>query len=619
LANSPYHSLLLITGLAVAVPVIVRRLGRFQPPIVVGEIVAGMIVGVSGLNWIQPSEILQFLADLGFTFTMFLAGMEIDFRRLVVSAPAPGERRRDRPLPLALVVFLLTLVLAFAASQALALRGTVQNPLLMSLILSTTSLGVVLPVLKEKGLLGERYGQHLLLSATVADLATLTLLTIVIAAIARGFELNLLLVLVLGALFFLAMKLMQWIARIRVVHDLIEELAHATSQIRVRGAVALMVGWAVLAEMSGVEVILGAFLAGALVSLVLEEEHSVLRHKLEAVGFGFFVPIFFIMVGATFDIQELTGSRAALLLVPVLLLIAFCVKMLPALLYRFAFGWRDTVAAGFLLSSRLSLIIAASASALKLGQISQAVNGAIILVAIVTSTISPLLFNMVFVARKEETRKGVIISGTTPLAELLARRLVNTGTDVTLVGQDHARLAHLRREGLSVVEGPPSREDTLRRAGADRAEGVVALNTKRGDRLAVCSLARERFHVPKIVSSANTEPLRSELESLDVQVVQSGQALAVALEGALRFPTAFEVLLRQDDEVELGEAVLRNSRFAGARIRNVRLAGDALILSIRRNRDVLVPRADTELVLNDRLALVGSPEGLRAARELLEG
>jgi trk system potassium uptake protein TrkA len=145
------------------------------------------------------------------------------------------------------------------------------------------------------------------------------------------------------------------------------------------------------------------------------------------------------------------------------------------------------------------------------------------------------------------------------------------------------------------------------------------LNTKRGDRLAVCSLARERFHVPKIVSSANTEPLRSELESLDVQVVQSGQALAVALEGALRFPTAFEVLLRQDDEVELGEAVLRNSRFAGARIRNVRLAGDALILSIRRNRDVLVPRADTELVLNDRLALVGSPEGLRAARELLEG
>jgi Trk K+ transport system NAD-binding subunit len=101
--------------------------------------------------------------------------------------------------------------------------------------------------------------------------------------------------------------------------------------------------------------------------------------------------------------------------------------------------------------------------------------------------------------------------------------------------------------------------------------------------------------------------------------VQSGQALAVALEGALRFPTAFEVLLRQDDEVELGEAVLRNRRFAGARIRNVRLAGDALILSIRRNRDVLVPRADTVLVLNDRLALVGSPEGLRAARELLEG
>ena len=150
--SSPYISLLMITGLAVSVPLLASRFRRLKIPLVVGEIVAGVIVGTSGLNLIEPSEILTFLKEMGFAYLMFLSGLEIDFRFLTDKSPTRAQNRWwSRPLPLACAAFAGTCLLAFGASSVLAWMGMVKSPLLMSLILSTTSLGIVLPVVKEKG------------------------------------------------------------------------------------------------------------------------------------------------------------------------------------------------------------------------------------------------------------------------------------------------------------------------------------------------------------------------------------------------------------------------------------------------------------------------------------
>ena len=143
-------ALLLITALAAVIPVLARRLDRFGVPIVVYEIIAGIIVGRSGLNLIEPSHILTFLAEFGFAFLMFLSGLELDLRLLRPSRPTTGgERRWTQALPLGILIFLGTLTLAFTATTLFAPPGASSNPLLLGLILSTTSLGVVVPVLKE--------------------------------------------------------------------------------------------------------------------------------------------------------------------------------------------------------------------------------------------------------------------------------------------------------------------------------------------------------------------------------------------------------------------------------------------------------------------------------------
>ena len=311
-ADFPALSLLLITGLAAFVPLLLSRLPRLHLPIVVGEILAGIIVGHSGLNLIESGPALDFLAEFGFAYLMFLSGLEMEFSLL---RPQPNAQRRRsllaNPLGLGLATLTVTMIAGLLVSQGLAQLGLIRSPLMMALIFSTTSLGIVVPVLKEHGLTGTRYGQTLLVSALVADFITLLLITVVAAASSRGLTLHPLLVLFLLAAFAATAWLSQRAAGLPGLHRVLEELSHATAQIRVRGALALMVAFIALADWLGTEVILGSFLAGAIIALLAERKGSSLHLKLDAIGFGFFIPIFFIMVGVRFELPALLSSTRA--------------------------------------------------------------------------------------------------------------------------------------------------------------------------------------------------------------------------------------------------------------------------------------------------------------------
>jgi Kef-type K+ transport system membrane component KefB len=386
--------LLTITVLAALAPLISGRLRALAVPVVVGEIAIGILMGESGLGVIRENSYVEFLASLGFVYLMFLSGLEVDFSNVLHTHRSARSGAFGNPIVLSFAVFLGTVLLALVVSLSLGVTGAVKNPLIMALVLSTTSVGVVLPVLKDAGLTKKAFGQSLLLSALVADLSTMILITAAVTAVSGGVTPELLLILTLFVAF-LGVWRMGTALRASRVGGAVTAPRAAAAEIHVRLALALMIFFVVLSQWIGAEIILGAFLPGAAISLISRHQSQALEEKLSAIGFGFLIPVFFIYTGANFDLGQLTGSPRDLLLVPVLVAAAYAVKVLPSLLYARTYGWRSALAAGILLSSRLSLIIAAAAIGVQVGAVSGSVAAAVILVAAFTCTLSSILFSMI--------------------------------------------------------------------------------------------------------------------------------------------------------------------------------------------------------------------------------
>lgn len=414
-----FQPLLLVSALAFVVPLLALRLKRFRVPVVVGEILLGMLIGRSGFGLVSYSATLQFLAEFGFAFLMFLSGLEVDVSLLRPAPKSAGEsaagpkvRGAWKRSPLAIAGLTLALTLALAAGFALALMrlGLLSQPWMMALVLSTTSLGLIVPVLKERKETGTAHGQALLVTALAADFVTMFLITVVAGWVSNGLSFQLFLGLLILVAFAVAVRVGRVLHRLDGLRAVFEELGQATTQLPVRGSLALMLAFVALSEQLGTEVILGAFLAGVLLSVVTGKGSTHVHEKLEALGFGFFIPVFFIMVGARFDLSVLLGSPQGLILAPVLIAGAFAIKIIAALPFRAIVGWRATLASGFLISSRLSLIIAAAEIGQRLGLFSEAVYAALIAVALVSSIAGPLGFGALLPkpADGEEAQAGAV-------------------------------------------------------------------------------------------------------------------------------------------------------------------------------------------------------------------
>lgn len=401
--------LFLVSVMAFIVPILTSWFSKktnVPIPVVVGEIFCGIIVGKSFLGLIENTSSipwLDFLYLFGFTYLMFLSGLEVDINALASSEQycEITGKKRTCPLALGFFHFILTLLLAFGVSTTLKHLGYITNSIMMTLILSTTSVSIVVPVLKEKLLAKTDFGQTILLSALVADLLTMVLITVFVALSISGKPtFTLLFLFMFVSLIILIYKLHisktfdGIISKLFILKPFFADLAHATTQIKVRGAIALMVIFIAASQAMGFEVILGAFLAGILTTLILgEEKTEQLEMKLDAIGYGFFIPIFFIAVGINLDLTVFFASPGAWFLLIFLLLSAFLIKLLPSLIFKLRYSLKDSLSAGVLLSSRLSLIIAASTIGLKEGFISEEINATIVMVAVTSCVIAPILFN----------------------------------------------------------------------------------------------------------------------------------------------------------------------------------------------------------------------------------
>lgn len=534
--------LLLVAGLAFLVPLLAARLRRFAIPVVVGEILVGIAIGRSGLGLVHYHSSLEFLAEFGFAYLLFISGLEVDFR-MVRPIQTPGDKtagagRRGRsPVVVAMIVFGLTLALSAAVSIGLTAVGMLERPWLMMLVLSTTSLGLVVPILKERAMTGTPLGQTVLVAALMADFVTMFLVTIITGWIARGLTLKLFVGLLIFGVFLAAVRVGRLLHRSRKLDHLWEGFAHPTSQTQVRGSLALMLGFVAVAEQLGTEVILGAFLAGVLLALFSRREESDLHAKLEALGFGFFIPVFFIMVGVRFDIQALVSSSSSLLLAGALIVAAFAIQLVSSLPLRLVAPKREALAGGFLLTSRLSLVIATAEIGQRLGLFSEAVHSGIICVALVTCIGGPMGFQAIM-PRSRRERRRTIIAGAGEYARMLAERLRRQGCRVTLMDRDEAALAQARAAGLEAVAGDARLPADLARTGVDRAEYLIAATDSDTANEAICRAAAD-LDVPHRVAVARNAGTMERLKTEGIASVTPGETTLLVLETLVVRPAAF--------------------------------------------------------------------------------
>jgi Kef-type K+ transport system membrane component KefB len=378
-----FTNLLIVVAAAFVAPLALGLVPALKLPSVVLEIVAGIVLGPSVLGWVEVDQAVEVLATIGLAFLLFLAGLEIEFHKL-----------RGRPLALASLGYALSFVVAIVGSFLLDAAGLAQSPLLVAIILTATSLGIVVPVLKDAGEIESGFGQLVVAAASIADFGAIVLLSLFFSREATGTGTKLLL---LGSLAVLAVAIGVVVAgaeRWSRLTAVFSRLQDTTAQIRVRGAFVLLVGFAAIAEHLGLEVILGAFIAGAVLTIVDRDRamtHPQFRLKLEAAGYGIFVPVFFVTSGVRFDLNALTSSASTLARVPIFLGALLLVRGVPAMLYRSTVGTRRTVVAALLQATSLPFIVAATQIGMQLGKLSEANGAALIGAGILSVILFPLL------------------------------------------------------------------------------------------------------------------------------------------------------------------------------------------------------------------------------------
>lgn len=342
------EDIFVVAAVAAASPILADLSRRVRVPIVVAEIGLGIIVGPQLLDIASTDDFIDGLSTLGLAFLFFLAGLEIEF-----------EKIRGMPLRLGALGWGISLALGMALALSLWLTGVIDAPILVGLALTTTALGTLMPILRDSGILAERFGGFVLGAGAVGEFGPVVIVSVILA-LEAGEPWRTALLFVFAAVVMIATLVATRAHPDRIVR-LIESTMSTSGQVAVRLTLMVLVGLAVLASEFGLDVILGAFAAGIIVGFVTRggTESGEFEAKLDALGYGFLIPIFFISTGMDFDLDALLESPSAIALVPGFALLFLVARGVPAwLLYRGELGTTDRRALALLSASALPLLVA---------------------------------------------------------------------------------------------------------------------------------------------------------------------------------------------------------------------------------------------------------------------
>ncbi len=372
-------SLLVIVAAAAVASVMTLLIApRLLIPVVVLELLLGILIGPEVLDLAQVDDTTDLFGNLGLGMLFFFAGYEIDF-----------ERIRGQPLKLGTIGWLLSLVLAYGLGGALAAAGVVLSYLYTGSAMATTAIGTLIPILRDDNDIHSRFGKYLLGAGAVGEFGPILLVTLFLSS-GHPFDEALILVL------FIALAVLTGLIAVRgtsIGWPLIERSLESSSQLPVRIAVVLVFGLVALASELGLDLLLGGFMAGLITRVALRgREVEVFESKVTAVGYGLLIPFFFVTSGMGFDIDSLFESSSAMLKLVMFVGLFLVVRGVPALLlYRKALDARERLALAFYSATELPLVVAITTLAMDAGEMEPSTAAGLVGAAIISASVFPLI------------------------------------------------------------------------------------------------------------------------------------------------------------------------------------------------------------------------------------
>ena len=604
-------SLFLVVLLALVIPIFMARFQISNVPTAVAEIIVGIIMGSSGFNLITSTHDLTFLSNLGVILLMFLSGMEIDFDLLQRKNNPKGKSQAGKtvdPLKTAITAFIGIVIMAFVLAYVLRLTGLFSEVMLAAIILMTVALGVVIATLKEKDILGRPIGQTILLTAVLGEVIPLLLLTIYASINGGNAEQLWLIILLFVAAIFLLRRFKQpylWFAKI----------TKSTTQLDIRLAFFLIFALVTVAETVGAENILGAFLAGMVMKLLEPSEDT--KDKLTSIGYGFFIPIFFIMTGVGLNLRSLFAHPSSLMLLPVLVIFLFIAKVPVLLTYVRYFQKKNAFAGGFLTATTITIVLPTLQVARKLHAITSTQSDAFILAAVIVCILSPIVFNSNFVLLPEDKiKEKVAIVGANAVTVPVAHDLHANWYSVKMFTdkKNQYKTYDSRVENLTFL--PNLDEETLEKDGVFDGDIVVAANRADEDNIKIARIAKEKGvnRVIARLSEVDSKTL-TEFNEKGIEVFNSTNVHAALMRAMIESPTVYRIMT--DTKNILYSVKVKNTHYTGRQLMDLEFIDQITVSRIKRGDEWLIPRGATVIEPGDILVFSGEFKVADRVRDLL--
>lgn len=604
-------SLFLVVLLALVIPIFMARFQISNVPTAVAEIIVGIVMGSSGFNLITSTHDLTFLSNLGVILLMFLSGMEIDFDLLQRKNNPKGKSQAGKtvdPLKTAITAFIGIVVMAFVLAYILRFTGLFSEVMLAAIILMTVALGVVIATLKEKNILGRPIGQTILLTAVLGEVIPLLLLTIYASVNGGNAEQLWLIILLFAAAIFLLRRFKQpylWFAKI----------TKATTQLDIRLAFFLIFALVTVAERVGAENILGAFLAGMVMKLLEPSEAT--KDKLTSIGYGFFIPIFFIMTGVGLNLRSLFAHPSSLMLLPVWVIFLFIAKAPVVLTYMRYFQKKNAFAGGFLTATTITIVLPTLQVARKLHAITSTQSDAFILAAVIVCILSPIVFNSNFVLLPEDKiKEKVAIVGANAVTVPVAHDLHANWYSVKMFTdkKNQYKTYDSRVENLTFL--PNLDEETLEKGGVFDGDIVVAANRADEDNIKIARMAKEKGvnRVIARLSEVDSKTL-TEFNEKGIEVFNSTNVHAALMRAMIESPTVYRIMTNTKNI--LYSVKVKNTHYTGRQLMDLEFIDQITVSRIKRGDEWLIPRGATEIEPEDILVFSGEFKVADRVRDLL--
>lgn len=604
-------SLFLVVLLALVIPIFMARFQISTVPTAVAEIIVGIIMGSSGFNLIISTHDLTFLSNLGVTLLMFLSGMEIDFdilQRKDSSKSKSHAGKTVNPIKIAVTAFGGIMVMAVVLAFALRAMGLFSEVMLAAIILMTVALGVVIATLKEKDILNRPIGQTVLLTAVLGEVIPLLLLTIYASINGGNAEQLWLIILLFLAAIFLLRRFKQpyvWFANV----------TKATTQLDIRLAFFLIFALVTVAQTVGAENILGAFLAGMVMKLLEPSEAT--KDKLTSIGYGFFIPIFFIMTGVGLNLRSLFGKPSSLMLLPVLVIFLLIAKLPVVLTYMRYFQKRNAFAGGFLTATTITIVLPTLQVARKLHAITSTQSDAFILVAVIVCILSPIVFNSNFVLLPEDKiKKTVSIVGANAMTVPVAHDLHDNWYSVKMFtgDQDRYETYDSRVENLTFLSD--LNQKTLEKDGVFDCDIFVASTHIDEVNIKLARMAQE-VGVERVIArlgQVNSDTV-DEFRQKNIEIFNFTNVRAALMRALIETPTVYKIIT--DTKNVLYSVKVENTHYTGKPLADLDFIDKITVSRIRRGDEWLIPHGWTVIEPGDILVFSGEFKVADHVRDLL--